>query len=89
MEFCDLHRQYLNYKDEIDAAVASVIKDTAFINGPDIAELESELAEFCGSPFAIACSSGSDAIWLSLPRLDMQPGDEVICPPSPLFPPLP
>lgn len=80
MEFCDLHRQYLEYKDEIDAAMASVIRDTAFINGPDIAELESELAEFCGSPFANACSSGSDAIWLSLIALDIQPGDEVICP---------
>ena len=43
MEFCDLHRQYLEYKQEIDSAIASVIERTAFINGPDIKELEEEL----------------------------------------------
>ncbi|MDZ7821435.1 MAG: DegT/DnrJ/EryC1/StrS family aminotransferase [Candidatus Marinimicrobia bacterium] len=80
MEFCDLHRQYLEYKDEIDAAMASVIRETAFINGPAIAALESELAEWCGAPFVNACSSGSDAIWLALKALDVREGDEIICP---------
>lgn len=80
MEFCDLHRQYMQYKSEIDAAIAGVIRDTAFINGPDVAALEKELADFCGSEHALACSSGSDAILLALMALDVQPGDEVLCP---------
>ena len=80
MEFCDLHRQYLEYKQEMDAAIAGVIKNTAFINGPDIRELENELAEYSGAKHAIACSSGSDAISLALFALDIKPGDEVICP---------
>ncbi|MEA3392636.1 MAG: DegT/DnrJ/EryC1/StrS family aminotransferase [Candidatus Marinimicrobia bacterium] len=80
MKFCDLHRQYIEYKKEIDAAIAGVIDKTAFINGPDIAELENELADFSGANSAIACSSGSDAISLALMALDVQPGDEVLCP---------
>jgi UDP-2-acetamido-2-deoxy-ribo-hexuluronate aminotransferase len=80
MEFCDLYRQYQTYQKEIDSAIAAVIRDTAFINGPDIAALETELAAFCGSPHALACSSGSDAISIALMALDVNPGDEVICP---------
>ncbi|MDD4961634.1 MAG: DegT/DnrJ/EryC1/StrS family aminotransferase, partial [Candidatus Marinimicrobia bacterium] len=80
MEFCDLHRQYLQYQAEIDAAIAAVIRDTSFINGPDVTALESELAAFCKADHAIACSSGSDAISLALMALDVQPGDEVLCP---------
>ena len=80
MKFCDLHRQYLEYKNEIDAAIAGVIDKTAFINGPDIAKLENELADFSGASHAVACSSGSDAISLALMALDIQSGDEVLCP---------
>ncbi len=80
MKFCDLHRQYLEYQSEIDAAIASVIKSTAFIDGPDIPALETELAEFSGVPYALTCSSGSDAISIALMAMDIKPGDEVICP---------
>ncbi|MEA2076426.1 MAG: DegT/DnrJ/EryC1/StrS family aminotransferase [Candidatus Marinimicrobia bacterium] len=80
MKFCDLHRQYNEYKQEIDAAIAEVIEKSAFINGPDIAALEKELEEFSGASHTIACSSGSDAISLGLSALDIKPGDEVICP---------
>ncbi len=80
MKFCDLKKQYLEYQSEIDEAIASVIDRTAFINGPDIKELESELAEFAGVKHTIACSSGSDAISLALFAMNIKPGDEVICP---------
>lgn len=80
MKFCDLGKQYNLYRQEIDAAIQGVINTTAFINGPDVKLLESELAEFSGAKHAIACSSGSDAIQLALMGLDVQAGDEVICP---------
>lgn len=80
MKFCDLKKQYNDYKPEIDAAIASVIDRTAFINGPDIKELESELAKFAGVKHAVACSSGSDALSLALLAMDVKPGDEVLCP---------
>lgn len=80
MKFCDLHRQYIEYKNEIDAAIAGVIEKTAFINGPDIKLLENELASFSGASHAIACSSGSDAISIALLAMDVEPGDEILCP---------
>lgn len=80
MKFCDLNRQYIEYKQEIDAAIANVINTSAFINGPDISALETELADFSGASHAIACSSGSDAISLALLAMGVKPGDEIICP---------
>ncbi|MFA6618540.1 MAG: DegT/DnrJ/EryC1/StrS family aminotransferase [Candidatus Neomarinimicrobiota bacterium] len=80
MQFCDLKKQYNEYKTEIDAAIASVIDRTAFINGPDINEIEKELADFGGIKHAVACSSGSDAISLALSAKNIEAGDEVICP---------
>lgn len=80
MQFCDLNRQYETYKPEIDQAIQSVIGSSAFINGKEIELLEQELATYCGAKYAIACSSGTDALLLALMAYNLQPGDEVICP---------
>jgi UDP-2-acetamido-2-deoxy-ribo-hexuluronate aminotransferase len=80
MQFCDLTRQYKTYKAEIDEAIQSVIDTSGFINGKEINLLENELAEYTGVAHVICCSSGTDALLLALMALDLQPGDEVICP---------
>ena len=80
MQFCDLNRQYLAYKTEIDEAIQKVINSASFINGTEIEQLENELAFFSGAKHALACSSGTDALLLALMALELQPGDEVICP---------
>lgn len=80
MEFCDLKKQYLAYKPEIDRAMQGVIDSTSFINGQEVELLEEELATFSGAKHAIACSSGTDALLLALMALDVQPGDEILCP---------
>lgn len=80
MEFCDLKKQYDAYREEIDDAMQSVIQKTDFINGEEIKLLEQELASYVGVKHAISCSSGTDALLLALMALDLQPGEEVICP---------
>ncbi|WP_372774663.1 DegT/DnrJ/EryC1/StrS family aminotransferase [Mangrovibacterium sp.] len=80
MEFCDLKKQYNAYQSEIDPAIQSVIQKTAFIHGEEIGLLEEELANYVGVKHALTCSSGTDALLLALMALDLQPGEEVICP---------
>lgn len=80
MQFCDLNRQYKAYQSEIDEAIQSVIQSSSFINGQPIDELENDLSNFVGVKHAIACSSGTDALLLSLMARNVQPGDEIICP---------
>ena len=43
-------------------------------------ELEEKYAKFCGSKFAISCSSGTAALHLALLAVGVKPGDEVIVP---------
>ena len=42
--FADLHSQYLSIKDGIDAAIADVIRTSAFIRGPYVQKFEHEFA---------------------------------------------
>src|SRR5256886_16780476 len=49
--------------------------------GPQIAQLEAELAKLCHAPHAVACASGTDALLLPLKALALKPGDEVITTP--------
>ena len=50
--------------------------------GPEIAELERQLAEFCGAPHVVVCANGTDALKLALRALKIGPGDAVPIPPS-------
>lgn len=76
----DLKAQYAPMKKEIMAVIERVVDSQYFILGPDVAELEKEIAAYVGTKFAIGCASGSDAIMLALMALGVGPGDEVICP---------
>jgi len=77
----DLRRQYEGMKKDIDAAIRGVLEKTQFILGPNVAELEREIADHQGVPHAIGVASGTDALLLSLRACDLQPGDEVITTP--------
>ncbi|MFK5882424.1 MAG: DegT/DnrJ/EryC1/StrS family aminotransferase [Sulfurospirillum sp.] len=81
LPFIDLKTQYELYKDEIDKEILGVLNSTQFILGPQVSKLEESLADFTGSKHAIACSSGTDALLLSLMALDIKAGDEVITTP--------
>jgi len=79
--FIDLKKQYQSYKNEINSEISQVLESCQFIGGEKIAKLEDELCKFTGSKHAIACSSGTDALLLSLMAIDIKPGDEVITTP--------
>ncbi|PHR58536.1 MAG: aminotransferase DegT [Arcobacter sp.] len=81
IDFANLNRQYLRYKDEIDAAMQNVIDNSSFIMGPDVFALEEELQAYTGAKHAITCSSGTDALLLAMMALDIKAGDEVITTP--------
>ncbi|MDX9992319.1 MAG: DegT/DnrJ/EryC1/StrS family aminotransferase [Anaerolineales bacterium] len=74
----DLKAQYQSIKAEIDAAIERVIRDTAFIMGPDVFAFEADFARFCGAKYCIAVASGTSALQLALLACDVGTGDEVI-----------
>ena len=80
MQMVDLHGQYLKIKNEIDAGINQVIENSSFINGAQVKEFASELAQYIGCKHVITCGNGTDALQIALMALDLKPGDEVIVP---------
>lgn len=81
INFIDLQAQYKEYKKEIDSEVLEVMSLAQFIGGEKLNLFEKNLAAYTGSKHAIGCSSGTDALLLSLMALDISAGDEVITSP--------
>ena len=80
VKLLDLKKQYQSLKPELDEAILKVAESQYFILGPDVANLEKNIAEFLGAKKAVGVSSGTDALLLALMAIDIKPGDEVIVP---------
>ncbi len=81
MIFCAQPKsQYLQYKDEIDAAILRVLDSGTYILGEQVSLFEREFAEYLDASFVIGCGSGTDALVLALKALNIGLGDEVIVP---------
>jgi dTDP-4-amino-4,6-dideoxygalactose transaminase len=76
--FVDLHAQYLSIRDEIDAAIAQVIRESAFVRGSHVEKFERSWAEFMQAGYCVSCANGTDALYISMRALGVKPGDEVI-----------
>jgi dTDP-4-amino-4,6-dideoxygalactose transaminase len=76
--FADLQLQYQTIKSEIDGAIASVIRDNAFIRGSYVDAFEREFAAAVEVRHCVSCANGTDALYLAMAALKVKPGDEVI-----------
>ena len=76
--FVDLQAQYQALKPEMDAALAQVIAETAFIRGRFVSAFEEEYAKAYGVKHCISCADGTSAIYIVLKQLGIGLGDEVI-----------
>lgn len=74
----DLGRQYAQIRDEVLAAIERVCASQHFILGAEVEALEREVAAFVGTADAVGCASGTDALWLALLAVGIQPDDSVI-----------
>lgn len=75
-----LNSQYEEIKDEIEQAVLSALRGTAYINGPEVGSFEKEFAQWHGVDDAVGVGSGTEALHLAIRALELGPEDEVISP---------
>lgn len=80
MQFIDLAAQQTRIRPQIDARIEAVLAHGNYIMGPEVRELETALASFCGATHALGCANGTDALQLALMALNVGPGDAVFCP---------
>jgi dTDP-4-amino-4,6-dideoxygalactose transaminase len=81
----DLRAQYAQIQTELEAAVLKALRETKYILGPEVTDLERDLQTFTGAKHVVTCASGSDALLLALMALDLKAGDEVITSPYTFF----
>ena len=78
--FNDLNAQYQGIRSEIDAVMAEVIAESAFVRGPFVEEFEDNFAKAMQSDYCVSCANGTDAIYIAMRALGIQLNDEVIVP---------
>jgi dTDP-4-amino-4,6-dideoxygalactose transaminase len=81
----DLRAQYEPLRAAIEAAIRAVCETQRFVLGPQVAELEREVAAYSGARYGVGVSSGTDALLLALMALGIGPGDEIITTPYTFF----
>jgi perosamine synthetase len=67
-------------KEEMEAVIR-VMESGMLAHGPEVEKFEEEFADYCGTEYGAAVSSGTSAIHLALAALGVGPGDEVITTP--------
>ena len=78
--FIDLAAQQKHLGDSVETAIAAVLQHGQFVLGPEVAELERQLAAFCGAKHCVSCANGTDALLLALMAEGVGKGDAVFVP---------
>lgn len=81
----DLKSQYKAIKEEILQVAEEIFESQYFILGSKVEALESEIAGYCRSKFAVGVSSGTDAVLISLMAAGIGFQDVVITTPYTFF----
>jgi UDP-2-acetamido-2-deoxy-ribo-hexuluronate aminotransferase len=78
--FLDLPAQQARIREDLRRRLDTVLAHCQFILGPEVAELERELATFCGAKQCVSVSSGTDALQIAMMAENIGRGDAVFLP---------
>jgi UDP-2-acetamido-2-deoxy-ribo-hexuluronate aminotransferase len=78
--FLDLKAQQARIATDLRRRLDAVLEHCQFILGPEVRELEAELAHFCGATHCVSVSSGTDALQIALMAEGIGRGDAVFLP---------
>src|SRR3982074_230849 len=81
----DLKAQFAQIRAEVMPLIEQVCTTQQFILGENVRGFEEEIARYCGSPFGVGGSSGTDARLLAIMALGIGAGDEVLTSPFTFF----
>ncbi|HEX8232005.1 MAG TPA: DegT/DnrJ/EryC1/StrS family aminotransferase [Caulobacteraceae bacterium] len=80
IQFIDLKAQQARIRDRVEARFQAVLDHGAYINGPEVRELEAALCEFTGAQKALAVSNGTDALVMPMMAMELGASDAVFIP---------
>ncbi len=80
--FLDLITPHLELENELVAAFHQCLRTANFVDGPVVDQFEHAFADFCHSPYAVAVSSGTDALRFAIMACGIEAGDVVVTVPN-------
>jgi dTDP-4-amino-4,6-dideoxygalactose transaminase len=80
IQFIDLQAQRKRMGEALNKSIMAAIEGGQWVMGPQVKQLEEQLAEFAGVKHALACANGTDALMVVLRAWDVGPGDAVFVP---------
>src|SRR6202049_4853067 len=81
----DLKAEFAQIRAGVMPLIEQVCMTQQFILGENVRGFEAEIARYCGAPFAVGVSSGTDALLLAIMALGIGAGDEVVTSPFTFF----
>ena len=81
IQFIDLKAQQARIREDVEARMRQVLDHGAYIMGPEVRELEGQLAAYTGRKHCVSCASGTDALLMALMAYNIGPGDAIITSP--------
>jgi UDP-2-acetamido-2-deoxy-ribo-hexuluronate aminotransferase len=78
--FLDLKAQQARIAMDLRRRLDIVLDHCQFVLGPEVRELEAELAKFCGARHCVSVSSGTDALQIALMAEEVGSGHAVFLP---------
>src|SRR5512142_2028760 len=80
IDFIDLKAQQKKIRQNVEARIAKVLDHGSYILGPEIKDLEDQLARYVGTKYCVSCGNGTDALLMALMAYDVGPGDAIFTP---------
>jgi dTDP-4-amino-4,6-dideoxygalactose transaminase len=81
----DLAAERAELEPALTAAVTRVLGSGQYVLGPEVLAFERDFAALHGVEHGVAVASGTDALWLGLLALGVEPGDHVVTSPFTFF----
>lgn len=78
--FVDLKAQQARVRSAVERRFIEILDHGAYINGPEVGELEQALCGFTGAKRALAVGNGTDALIIPMMAMDLKPEDAVFIP---------
>lgn len=78
--FIDLQAQRKRLGEPLNQAILAAVESGQWVMGPQVRQLERQLADFCGAKHCVSCANGTDALVLVLRAWNIGPGDAVFVP---------
>ena len=78
----DLVTPHVELEQELTAVFQKALRTAGFIGGQMVEDFESAFANFCEAQYAVAVSSGTDALRFALMACGVKAGDAVITVPN-------